>query len=174
MVQSQTLFPAMQNDHSARAYLRGATYSSPSHRSVCSPLTQRPTLLLIAAQDLLPKLAGLLDTDAYTVYTTAETIGAQAILATVSIDLLLLHCPVEMGIGAWETYTKLRQLTMKPVLLISNITWAHLAMNHAARHHAAPEAISEGLTNGRMRSDLVNYRKAIDLLCHRLILEDRP
>ncbi len=150
--------------------MRGATYSSPSHRSMRSPLTQRPTLLLIAAQDLLPKLADLLDTGAYTVYTTAETIGTQAILATVSIDLLLLHCPVEMGIGAWETYTELRQLTMKPVLLISNITSAYLAMNQNTPHHASPEAIPERLTNERMRSDLVNYRKAIDLLCQQLIL----
>ncbi len=119
---------------------------------------QRPTLLLVAELEVASHLVKLLGTLGYTVHAVTETVAAQAILAIVPIDLVLLHCPPEMSFGGWESYTQLRQCTTKPVMMIANITAEHFTTNSEARDSEHVDA------------DLVNYLNSVDLLCRTLIL----
>ncbi len=160
MVQSQKSSPSAQYSRSVLQNPQTGTYYAASqgmHRSLPS---RHPKLLLVAEHDSLLTLAKVLDNDGYIVYTTADLAAAQTILAAVEIDLVILHCPPEMGIGGWETYTELRHYTTRPVMLMSNVTNEPLA--------TTPAEIADMVSIETMQHESATYRQAIDLLCRAL------
>jgi CheY-like chemotaxis protein len=145
-------------DHNAAQHARANTHHRRPTPSTHPRSAKRPTLLLVAELEVSSHLVKLLGTLGYAVHAVTETVAAQAILAVVPIDLVLLHCPPEMSFGGWQTYTQLRQCTTKPVMMIANIRAEHFTANAAANGSEAIDA------------DLVNYLNSVDLLCRTLIL----
>jgi hypothetical protein len=120
-------------------------------------VTERPTLLLIADSELIPKLAQVLGAHHYTIYVATEITLAQTLLFTFEVDLVLLHFSPEQREQTWEAYTVLRQATTKPVILIPTSTIDYLVKQTESSPHAGA------------RVDLRDYLQSVNFLCRTLI-----
>lgn len=142
------------------------SFANVGHRSYHQPMfrqpVRQPTLLLIAENDLISHLARFLCAHGYTVHSAVESSAIKTKLANSSIDLLLFHCAPRMSYGGWETYTQLRQWTMKPVLMVANITVEHFMVN--------PNLTENGtMDNSGKRDELMDYLDAVALLCRTML-----